>query len=107
MSDVPIINDHTLLDQAIRKAEESERPFYECMKLLKQASSDLKPLLINRDKYFNAMRAIKKIAKVECESADVQPIYPDCETAIVSGSMETVVRCWPCYARHVIKGGAP
>jgi len=97
----------TILDRAIAKAQESEAPFYESMKLMKQAADELRPVLAEGSLYFSAMRALYVIAHVPCESGDAQPQYPDCPSALAAKAMEKSARCWPCYARHVLGGGAP
>jgi len=97
----------TILDRALAKAQESEAPFYESMKLMKQAADELRPVLAEGSLYFSAMRALYTIATVPCESGEVQPRHKDCPGALAAKAMEESERCWPCYARHVLKGGAP
>ena len=95
------------LDQALRRLEESEAPFYDGVRLVKQAAGELRQLLAGRVQYMNAKRALKVMAAQPCESGDAQPIYTDCESAIAADYMDEAGRCWPCYARHVLNGGTP
>jgi hypothetical protein len=107
MTDDTIPETATALDQALRRFEASEAPFYDGMQHLKQAAAELRPLIANRLQYLNAKRALKVIAAQPCESGEVQPLYPDCEAAITADFMDEAGRCWPCYARHVLNGGEP
>lgn len=110
MTDNEIPENYTVLDHAIRKSQESERPFYESQELLKQAAKDLGPLLANRMQYINAKRGLKIIAAQPCETdwrTYADPSQPwTCEDA-VAAMPQAAKRCWPCYARHVLNGGTP
>ena len=101
--------DATLLDRAIRKAEESEVPFYESVQLMKQAAGELRPLLQERNRYFTAVRAMNRIAQEPCESGDFirHAGVEDCNAAVLTCELPEDGRCWPCYARHVLTGGTP
>jgi hypothetical protein len=111
MSDIEISENYTNLDQALRRFEASEAPFYDGMRYLKQAAADLRPLLANRVQYLNAKRALRIIAAQPCENyyvkGDLQEGQTNCEAAIATGTTGDAVRCWPCYARHVLNGGEP
>lgn len=97
---------YTILDQALRRLEESEAPFYDGVRLAKQAAGDLRQLLANRTQYMNAKRALKMMAAQECNSTScVGSQYGDCNDAILAG--EQRIRCCPCYARYVLNGGTP
>lgn len=101
---------YTTLDQALRRLEESEAPFYDGVRLVKQAAGDLRQLLASRVQYMNAKRALKVMAAQPCETdwrTYADPSRPwTCEDA-VAAMPQAAKRCWPCYARHVINGGTP
>lgn len=109
MTDDTIPENYTTLDQAIRRLEESEAPFYDAVRLAKQAAADLRPLLANRIQYLHAKRALKIMAAQPCEGADYipSPGVEDCNAAILACTITIEQRCWPCYARHVLNGGEP
>ena len=95
----------TALDQAIKKFEASEQPFYDGIVLLKQAAKDLGPFLTDLNKYRNAMRAINWIAAKPCESGQ-QPKHLTCAAAIKAGDLTPGHQCWPCYAREQLKAAS-
>lgn len=95
------------LTQALAALQKSEAPFYEGIELLKLAKKQCGELLANRNRHAHAMRALNIMAASRCEVSPTGIGHKTCNEAIEAGDLAKNERCWPCYARHVLAGGAP
>lgn len=89
------------LTQALAALQKSEAPFYEGIELLKLAKKQCGELLANRNRYAHASRALNIIAGAGCQFQKTK------RKACALRDVAITTWCWPCYAKHVIEGGAP
>lgn len=93
--------ENDVLAQALNALQRSEAPFYEGIELLKLAKNQCGELLANRNRYAHAMRALNIIAGAGCQFQ--KKTHKTCN--VRGGAIATW--CYPCYAKHVLEGGAP